>query len=722
MNRIGIVLLSFLIIIGASCTRKAGSSFAIIVDKESYKEAKAELEAYAAAVEKQGLKTMIIVDEWQHPDSIKARILELYQSKKDPLEGVVFIGDIPVAMLRDCQHMATAFKMDQDRYAWNRSSVPSDRFYDDFNLQFTYLKHDTANILYHYYSLKAESPQRLTPDIYSARIKPPKGDNQYELLRNYLKKVVEFKNNPPKVDQLFYFTGHGYNSEDPRTWMDEKLALSQQFDYLNSQKSFLGYFNFQDEEHIKFRLLAELKRKDLDIALLHHHGGDDAQYLDGMPETGAVQDQIWQVKFYLRSKVGSAKTPEALKAAKANYKKWLDVPDSWFEGAFDEKVIREDSIYNANLDIYIDDHKDYYSNVPFIMLDACFTGSFHLDNYLSAQYLFDEGKTIAVQANSVNILQDKYPDEMVGLLGLGMRVGFWQQMVCTLESHLIGDPTMAFQPFDDKLDLNNWMVANKGNKAFWEKQLGSEYADVQSLALRKIFETEGKAMSGFLLETFKESKLFPVRTEALRLLHICKDENFIEAINLGLTDSYELIQRLSAIYISESGSPEHIPSVIDALLRNNVSKRVAYNLKDALNGFDKKALLAELDKQIGDKEFLLNRDESYQELKKAIEYNCDKMQQYMDEILAPEAKEKEAVFNLRAFRNLPVHQHLGGLLNYLDTLSNNRVKLAGIEMLGWFDHSYERQKISDFCDKELNDQAISAECKNELIKTKNRVN
>ncbi len=723
MSHKGLFILLLLSVLITSATRKNESSFLIVVDKNSYKEAKAEIEAYALSIEKQGLKTSILVDEWQHPDSIRVRLKNLYKNTNQGLEGAVFIGDIPVPMLRDCQHFSSAFKMDQDRYAWNRSSIPSDRFYEDFDLQFDYLKQDTARTLYHYYSLKAESPQRITPDIYSGRIKPPKGKNQYELLRNYLKKVVEFKANPPKVDQVMFFTGHGYNSEDPKTWMDEKLALSQQFNYLSAQKSYLEYINFQYEEHIKFRLLAELKRKDLDIALLHHHGGPDAQYLDGMPETAGVQDQVRDIKYYLRSKIRSANsTPAKLEEAKANYKKWLGVSDNWFEGAFDKKVIEEDSLYNANLDIYIEDHQNYSSNVPFIMLDACFTGSFHLDNYLSAQYLFDEGKTIALQANSVNVFQDKYPDEMAGLLGLGMRIGFWNKMNCLLETHIIGDPTLSFQPFDNKVNVNNWIIAEKRNPAFWRKQLQSGYADVQSLALRMLFQAEGSAISDLLLHKFKESTFFSVRTEALRLLHQCNDKNFIEAVNLGINDSYELIQRFSAIYMSETGDPAHIPFLIDALLRNNISKRVAYNLKDAVNLFEKEKLMAELQKQVQEKEFLLNKDESLKEIQKTIDYNTGKMKSYVDEIVNPATKEKEKLFNIRVFRNQPVHPHLETLINYLDTTKSEKMKLMGAEVLGWFDHSYKRGLITDFCEKEISDPTLTKTCKQELIKTKNRIN
>lgn len=700
---------------------KFATGFAIVVDQKSYDAAKAEIEAYARAVEAQGLKSYLLVDTWKTPDVIRAKLIALHQSKSSPIEGAVFVGDIPVPMLRDAQHLSSAFKMDQEKYAWNRSSIPSDRFYDDFDLLFTYIKQDTARQLYHYYSLKAESAQVLTPDIYSARIKPPEGKDKYEKLRAYLKKVVEYKNNPQKVDQIMYFTGHGYNSEDPRTWMDEKLAISQQFDYLSGQKSYLEYINFQYADHIRFKLLPELKRKDLDIALLHHHGGPTTQYLDGMPQVQSVPDEIEDVKYYLRSKLSSAKTPEKIAKTKESYIKMFGVPDSWFDGTFDKAQIAKDSTFNANLDINVEDLVNYSSNAKMIMLDACFTGSFHLDEYLAGEYIFDEGKTIVLQANTVNVYQDKWSDEMAGLLGQGMRVGFWNQMNCLLETHLIGDPTFAFVANDSKLNINSWIATRKGDITFWKEQLASPYADMQALALRMIFQNQGNAASGLLLNQFKSSRFYTVRTEALRLLSQCKDANFLEAVNLGINDSYELIQRFSAIYMGNSGDPSHVPFLIDALLRNTLPNRVGYNLKSAVGLFPQDLLLAELEKQLPQREYLLDPAATKAELKKMITYNTDHMKGYVDEVLAKETTKKERYFCLKNFRNETVHPYLDQLIQYADTTSDQSLKLLSVEMLGWFDSSWQRQKITDFCNRELAKSNLPKSYQEEVAKTKNRV-
>ena len=91
------------------------TSFAIIIDSTSYIKAQNAVNAYKEVIEKDNLATYIIIDNWKSPDDIKAFLWKLYNDKKMPLEGAVFIGDIPIPMLRDAQHLSSAFKMDQRR-------------------------------------------------------------------------------------------------------------------------------------------------------------------------------------------------------------------------------------------------------------------------------------------------------------------------------------------------------------------------------------------------------------------------------------------------------------------------------------------------------------------------------------------------------------------------------------------------------------------------------
>jgi hypothetical protein len=79
------------------------------------------------------------------------------------------------------------------------------------------------------------------------------------------------------------------------------------------------------------------------------------------------------------------------------------------------------------------------------------------------------------------------------------------------------------------------------------------------------------------------------------------------------------------------------------------------------------------------------------------------------------------MFNLRNFRNITVHQHLDQLIHFTDTVTDQVLKLTAIEMLGWFDQSWQRIKITDFCEKELAKKNLPEIYRDEVLKTKNRV-
>lgn len=85
--------------------------FAVITDKGTYQACEAELKAYQEILGKEGLPTFIIYNEWKKPEDVKKVITKLY--KRDKLEGVIFVGNIPIPMLRKAQHMTSAFKMDE---------------------------------------------------------------------------------------------------------------------------------------------------------------------------------------------------------------------------------------------------------------------------------------------------------------------------------------------------------------------------------------------------------------------------------------------------------------------------------------------------------------------------------------------------------------------------------------------------------------------------------
>ncbi len=363
----------------------AKDGVAVVVDEVSYGKARTELDGYVKALEqKQGYKVYVVVDRWQVPDSLRARLMELHSQRRDAIVGAVLIGDIPVPMVRDAQYLTSAFKMDQTRDR-RESSVPSDRFYDDFSLRFTPLGKDES-LPYYYYSLSAEGSQRLSPDIFSGRIRPTDagGTSRYDKLRAYLRKATAAKLNPERFGSVFVFTGDGSISESKPAHIDEFRGLVEHFPQLSAQPGAFSYMDYGDASPVRFRMMDELMRPDLSLAVLHHHGDWDTQYLN---------------------------------------------------------MHTNDNLTLGEIEKY-----NFRPNARCVVFDACFNGSFHRDNCIADEYIFRNGATISTLAGSVNIIQDKWYDHCLGLLACGTNIGYINQHTAYLESHVIGDPTFTFLP------------------------------------------------------------------------------------------------------------------------------------------------------------------------------------------------------------------------------------------------------------------------------------
>ncbi|MBR4882565.1 MAG: hypothetical protein IKU18_01670, partial [Bacteroidales bacterium] len=525
-------LLALVCAVMASC----GSSkrtVAVVVDQVTYEKIATEVDAYVAAITNSSREGVLVVDKWFNPDSIRAELFSMY--KNNNLEGAVFIGDIPIPMVRDAQHMTTAFKMDQKR-RMDWSSVPSDRFYDDFDLTFDFIKQDENQKLFFYYSLRADSPQQITCDIYSARIKAPEGENKYKLVADYLVKAAEAHKNCEAMDKVFHFAGHGYNSDSMNARIDEAIALTEHFQFLNNNTAKLDYVDFTYDNSVKPRLMGALADNTLDLAILHHHGGDDAQYLNGAARYNDPQGWIKLVRNYLRGKVRDAKNPAE---AKMRFKKSFDVPMSWMDDYNNPEKVLEDSLYAAAKDLTIPDFKGYSSNAKMIVIDACFNGSFCNDDYLACHYLFNPGNTIVVKANSVNTLQDTWTTELIGLLNWGACAGNWAKGQMTLESHLYGDPTFAFaaqntEALGKNVDVNAIMFDKKNDMGYWKGVLKNSAADelmrdMKSLAI-KMLQLNGAISSKELLDIQKNSNSRVVRLAAFNANRKIADANLPAAI------------------------------------------------------------------------------------------------------------------------------------------------------------------------------------------------
>lgn len=116
---------------------------------------------------------------------------------------------------------------------------------------------------------------------------------------------------------------------------------------------------------------------------------------------------IDNIKRYLRSKVLTAyERKKDVEKTKQDYIKSLGVPSEWLDDALEPEVIRKDSLFNAGMDIHLSDIHAIRPNARFVMFDACYNGSFHLDDCIANAYIFGDGNTVVTQGNTVNTIQD----------------------------------------------------------------------------------------------------------------------------------------------------------------------------------------------------------------------------------------------------------------------------------------------------------------------------
>ena len=61
---------------------KTKTTFAIVVDQKSYDEAKSEIDAYRTSIEKEGLGTYLLIDDWKRPEPIREQLVKLHENKR----------------------------------------------------------------------------------------------------------------------------------------------------------------------------------------------------------------------------------------------------------------------------------------------------------------------------------------------------------------------------------------------------------------------------------------------------------------------------------------------------------------------------------------------------------------------------------------------------------------------------------------------------------------
>ena len=719
MRRFFLLTLAVLLCSGLGAQQKARGSFAIFVDRATAQACRAELEAYRDVISAEGLPAEILDGDWTTPEQVRDCIRHLYDEKG--LEGAVFVGDIPVAMIRGAQHFTSAFKMDQQQFPPFDSSVPSDRFYDDFGLKFRFIAQDSTRHDLFYYWLTGDSQQRIHCEIYTGRIRATRpGEEGFAQIRAYLQKAVAAHKETNPLNRVVSYTGEGSFSNSLSAWKDESITLREQMPAAFRDADGAKFYMFYMYPDIKDVLARELAREDVDLMLFHEHGTPDRQWLTHAPDP-ETEDEMYQAgrlaaRQLLRRNVRYGSDPMA--TMRKNIREY-GIDSTWFAGWDDPAVVAQDSIDDLKTGIVLEDVRKYNPNPRFVIFDACYNGDFRETDFIAAEYILGSGRTVACLGNSVNVLQDKSSSDLLGMLAEGYSVGQWAQQVHILESHVIGDPTFRFTATDGaaSLDLRNT------DTAYWLSALRNEAlpADLQSLALYKLFDLQYAGLSDLLRDTYFSSPYYTQRLQCLHLLPFYNDGNYATVLKAALEDPYEFIRRKAVYYMGKVGRNDFVPYIVRLYMADWLSERIVFNVWQSLSHLDT-GLAAELFDDAIEKADLYDREGFRKTVEAGVKSARNMYVSSLRAMADPDYKRYKKSFT-SSLRNNPYPALVPDALRKLSDTSEDlpyRILLA--EALGWYVRAWNRADIIAGCEQILADEpGMDPALADELTKTINRL-
>jgi hypothetical protein len=299
-----------------------------------------------------------------------------------------------------------------------------------------------------------------------------------------------------------------------------------------------------------------------------------------------------------------------------------------------------------------------------------------------------------------------------------MRIGQFTRFTCFLENHLIGDPTFHFINNSElDIDINQALVLQEGNVAFWKKQLNSPMADMQAMALRQLSMANYSGLVDLLKKSYYESNYFVVRLEALRLLTLNHPTEVADVLQTAMNDSYELIRRYAVEYVEKNSNPKLLPAWIESYLLRGHENRHRFRIFSGIDTFDHDTALNELQKQAAKWSFY---DSSYMnELSEYLPRQKKGLERDFTLIGNPESTTKQIQSEISRFRNKPITKAIEALLNIVKNENlEEELRVSAAETLGWYNLHYDKATII----KKLNAfQTSNPKLMNEVTKTIHRL-
>lgn len=649
-----------------------GVKFAIVIDGKTFSNVKDQVYSYRDALSKDGLDAYIISGDWENPDQVREEIRKVYLANQKNFEGIVLVGDIPVVMVRNAQNMTRRFKMNENLFEKGRSSVPSDRFYDDLGLEFEFISKskrvsgaDGRELFF--YNLKPESRQRLAPDFYSGRIMYPAGigGDKYKAIGDFLARAAAAHLNPPKMRDMLLSRGALSEGEDPQARSGVVEMLKDQIPFLEYPSRLLSVDFSKDYDPVTDNLLKSLKNNRFSIFYYRGHGN-----------FGEMQPGV---------------------AGKGKWK------------------IPEEDIRNLPV------------QMNYIILNSCFNGVLHRGKDVAGAFLFSKGNVLAVQAVSINSWQDEWMSRYMGIIYGGARVGEYHRLFPLLERNIIGDPTFHFASCYD-YDLKDQTVLKAEDEPYWTACLerglppqaeGSRNNSLSCVAVNRL-QAMGKLSSSEIVQRSLKTISPSVSLEYIMQVYEMfgrgyspdVSEDLLKMFRYGLQSNAEFVVRHTAV-IELFYSDPVLCQVLIETMNTNIKLRRA-----RCRQFTGEAL-GMMPPEVVDS--ILATSPTRQnaklcsEVKKAMEAGQKHKKTELMVLTDTHTETARRVLHAIAVKNWPYPDQIQLYLQMIANSSlNTEIRLHLADGLGYFDYSYKKKEVIDGVRKLLEDPSVEATMRNSM--------
>ena len=650
-----------------------GVKFAIVIDGKTFSNVKDQVYSYRDALSKDGLDAYIISGDWENPDQVREEIRKVYLANQKNFEGIVLVGDIPVVMVRNAQNMTRRFKMNENLFEKGRSSVPSDRFYDDLGLEFEFISKskrvsgaDGRELFF--YNLKPESRQYLAPDFYSGRIMYPAGigGEMYKAIGDFLAGAAAAHLNPPKMRDMLLSRGALSEGEDPQARSGVVEMLRDQIPFLEEYPQRLFTLDFsKDYEPVTDNLLMSLKNKRFGVFYYRGHGNF------GEMQPGAAGKGKWKIP---------------------------------------EEDIR-------NLPVQMN----------YIILNSCFNGVLHRGKDVAGAFLFSKGNVLAVQAVSINSWQDEWMSRYMGIIYGGARVGEYHRLFPLLERNIIGDPTFHFASCYD-YDLKDQTVLKAEDEPYWTACLerglppqaeGSRNNSLSCVAVNRL-QAMGKLSSSEIVQRSLKTISPSVSLEYIMQVYEMfgrgyspdVSEDLLKMFRFGLQSNAEFVVRHTSVIELFYSNPVLCQVLIETMNTNIKLRRARCRqfTGDALGLMPPEVVDSVLANSPLRQNALL-----CSEVKKAMEAGQKLKKTELMVLTDTHTETARRVLHAIAVKNWPYPDQIQLYLQMIANSSlNTEIRLHLADGLGYFDYSYKKKEVIDGVRKLLEDPSVEATMRNSM--------